>query len=161
MTEPPLVPGGSASRVFVFVAGQPVRYLGLLVSKLQSVEHATLDLESDAEAVPDTDSQGYSTVDFAIRTHARQRERGALRVLPRTSALLTVSLGDAPSPRFTLAVTESQLPGGHSPAYFAVLNQPLPTSPFRWRNDPVSFDNFPSFFLAHEIAHQWWGQAVG
>ena len=30
-----------------------------------------------------------------------------------------------------------------------------------WRNDPVAFENYPSFFLAHEIAHQWWGQAVG
>jgi aminopeptidase N len=30
-----------------------------------------------------------------------------------------------------------------------------------WRNDPVAFDNYPTFFLAHELAHQWWGQAVG
>ena len=58
-------------------------------------------------------------------------------------------------------VIESDLPGGHSPAYFALLNQPLPTSPLVWRNDPVSFDSYPTFFLAHEIAHQWWGQAVG
>jgi len=28
--------------------------------------------------------------------------------------------------------------------------------------DPVSFDGaYPHFFLAHEVAHQWWGQAVG
>ena len=25
----------------------------------------------------------------------------------------------------------------------------------------MAFENYPSFFLAHEIAHQWWGQAVG
>jgi aminopeptidase N len=30
-----------------------------------------------------------------------------------------------------------------------------------WRNDPVFFSGFPDFFLAHEVAHQWWGQAVG
>ena len=30
-----------------------------------------------------------------------------------------------------------------------------------WRNDPVAFESYPMFFLAHEIAHQWWGQAVG
>ena len=30
-----------------------------------------------------------------------------------------------------------------------------------WRNDPALFENFPEFFLAHELAHQWWGQAVG
>ena len=60
-----------------------------------------------------------------------------------------------------MALVESDLPGGHSPAYFAVLNQPLPTTPLTWRNDPASFDSFPEFFLAHEVAHQWWGQAVG
>jgi aminopeptidase N len=30
-----------------------------------------------------------------------------------------------------------------------------------WRGDPAAFDRFPDFFLAHELAHQWWGQAVG
>jgi aminopeptidase N len=34
-------------------------------------------------------------------------------------------------------------------------------APLLWRNDPVSFDGYPSFFIAHEVAHQWWGQAVG
>ncbi len=58
-------------------------------------------------------------------------------------------------------MTENELPGGHSPAYFAVLNQVLPTSPIVWRNDPVNFESFPAFYLAHELAHQWWGQAVG
>jgi aminopeptidase N len=53
------------------------------------------------------------------------------------------------------------LPGGHSPAYFAVLNQVLPTQPILWRSDPVNFEGFPGFYLAHELAHQWWGQAVG
>ena len=56
---------------------------------------------------------------------------------------------------------ESDLPGGHSPAYFAVINNPLPTTPHVWRNDPATFNDFPEFFLAHEVAHQWWGQAVG
>ena len=30
-----------------------------------------------------------------------------------------------------------------------------------YRGDPVSFEDYPTFFLAHELAHQWWGQAVG
>ncbi|MFN8058491.1 MAG: M1 family aminopeptidase [Vicinamibacterales bacterium] len=68
---------------------------------------------------------------------------------------------DIPYPSFTLALVDNALPGGHSPGYFALLNQPLPTTPYVWRNDPVVFDNFPDFFLAHEAAHQYWGQAVG
>jgi aminopeptidase N len=70
-------------------------------------------------------------------------------------------VGEAPYPSFTVALTESRTPGGHSPPYFAVLNQSPPATAFTWRNDPVAFDNYPSFFIAHEIAHQWWGQAVG
>ena len=34
-------------------------------------------------------------------------------------------------------------------------------TPFVFRNDPAMFTNFPEFYIAHEIAHQWWGQAVG
>jgi aminopeptidase N len=42
-----------------------------------------------------------------------------------------------------------------------VLNNPLPVAPFIYRNDPAMFLNFPEFYIAHELAHQWWGQAVG
>jgi aminopeptidase N len=68
---------------------------------------------------------------------------------------------DFPYPSLTIAAVEDDLPGGHSPAYLAVVHQPLPTTPFTWRNDPVHFEDFPRFFLAHEVAHQYWGQAVG
>jgi aminopeptidase N len=61
----------------------------------------------------------------------------------------------------TLALVEANIPGGHSPAYLIILNQPLPTTPYVWRDDPAAFDDFPDFFIAHELAHQWWGQAVG
>jgi aminopeptidase N len=37
----------------------------------------------------------------------------------------------------------------------------MPGSPYVWRNDPANFQNYPEFFLAHELAHQWWGQAIG
>ncbi len=104
-----------------------------------------------------------TSVLLTVRANPRQVGR-ARNLAEQTSAILQFYasiVGEAPYPTFTLAVTENELPGGHSPAYFAVLNQVLPTSPVVWRNDPVNFESFPQFYLAHELAHQWWGQAVG
>lgn len=170
MAVPARQPGHAASRVFVFVASQPVRYLSCIISKFVDLGRASLDLAPDAArdalagALPSPgDAVVQGSVDFAIQTHPRQQ--GRARSMRETAAAIlqfyASILGDAPYRGFTLAITDSFIPGGHSPAYFAVLNQPLPTTPFRWGSDPVSFDNFPSFFLAHEIAHQWWGQGVG
>ena len=52
---------------------------------------------------------------------------------PRCCAFYATTVGEAPYPDFTLATLDDNLPGGHSPAYFAVLHQPLPTTPFSWR----------------------------
>jgi aminopeptidase N len=96
---------------------------------------------------------------------ANPRQTGRARSLAdRAASILqyyAALIGGAPYESFTLAVTENELPGGHSPAYFAVLNHPPPTMPLLWRNDPVVFEGYQHFFLAHEIAHQWWGHAVG
>ncbi len=104
-----------------------------------------------------------TSVTLTVRANPRQVGR-ARTLAEQTSAILQFYasiVGEAPYSTFTLAVTENELPGGHSPAYFAVLNQVLPTAPIIWRNDPVNFESFPAFYLAHELAHQWWGQAVG
>jgi hypothetical protein len=53
--------------------------------------------------------------------------------------------------------------GGHSPASFIILNE----SPrkggrimFKGPESPVDLSRWREYFLAHEIAHQWWGQGV-
>jgi aminopeptidase N len=106
---------------------------------------------------------GRNTVDLTVMGNRRQegRARDALATAADILRFYARLMGDAPYPAFSLAMLESDLPGGHSPPYFAVLNNPLPTTPFVWRNDPATFNDFPEFILAHEIAHQWWGQAVG
>ncbi len=154
--------GGKALKIYVFIAGRPVRYLGCAISRFVDVASGALTPAASGarDGGADTPVAG-----LTLTVVSNPRQDGRSRTLRETAAdilrFYASLMGDAPYPGFTLAVTESQVPGGHSPAYFAVLDQPLPTSPFTWRNDPVNFNSFPSFFLAHEIAHQWWGQGVG
>ncbi|MDQ3068484.1 MAG: hypothetical protein M3R55_01995 [Acidobacteriota bacterium] len=146
------VPGGAAARTWVFESGTPARYLTCVVSKFVPV--ISRAMAPDDAGVPST-----LNVIASPRQTARARSTG--EQAEAIFGFYRGLLGSAPYPQLTVAISESELPGGHSPAYFVLLNQTMPGSALTYRTDPVSFDNFPAFFLAHEVAHQWWGQAVG
>jgi hypothetical protein len=152
---PALLPapaGQKGRKRFLFESGQPARYLAFSVSRFLTAPAQTLTLRDDGDPLT-------LVVEANRRQANRLRQYGdkAADILKYYASIL----GDAPYDSFTLAITEGDLPGGHSPPYFALLTQPLPTTPYVWANDPVAFQGYPSFFIAHEIAHQWWGQAVG
>jgi hypothetical protein len=148
-----LPPGKDASqnrKMYAFTANRPLRYLAVILSRFTRAEAMTVAFPKGA-------------LNLTVEANPRQTNRGR-DLAERAASIATFYeslLGDAPYPSFTVALIENDLPGGHSPGYFAALNQPLPSSTLNWRNDPVSFNAFPEFFLAHELAHQWWGQAVG
>ena len=142
---------------FVFRSAQPLRYLALVVSRLSRVSEKVMTIEASRPGA-DIDK-----VTVAVETQPRLQGRGRQLSTQVEDIMRFYStlVGEAPFPAMTIALVESQLPGGHSPGYFAVLNDPVPTANTSWRGDPASFDGYPEFFLAHELAHQWWGQALG
>ena len=177
--------------MYRFAAIRPVRYQAFLLSRFSRAGEVTVVFDpqpspaaasaAGVEAAPDhagnragakefatarrpaVRGPGYSSLDLIVDANPQDLDRG--RSLTETAAdvarFYQSVIGDSPYRTFTLALIENTLPGGHSPGYFAALNQPLPSSTIAWRSDPANFEGFPEFFLAHEMAHQWWGQAVG
>jgi hypothetical protein len=142
---------------YVFRSDQPLRYLALVVSRMSRVSEKPMTI---AASRPGAD---IDTVTVSVEAQPRLQSRGR-QIATQVEDIMrfySTLVGEAPFPSMTIALVESELPGGHSPGYFAVLNDPVPGNNNSWRGDPASFDGFPEFFLAHELAHQWWGQALG
>jgi Peptidase family M1 domain len=159
-------------RTVDYGADRPVRYLACVISRFVPIGRTAVPvpaigpiMSSDGSTPPASgaDNAGNSVnVEVVSTPRMTGRNRQMIPQIADMIAFYAKTLGGAPYPDFTLAGLDDNLPGGHSPPFFAILHEPLPTTPYSWTSDPVSFgDTYPPFFLAHEIAHQWWGQAVG
>jgi hypothetical protein len=159
-----LPPEGRTTWVeYRFSATQPVRYLGWATSRFVHVDDASFSIASAEDDGAQLTGASYTFGEISVESSGMlQRRAGELfdeaqQVMKFYGSIVS----DIPYPSFTLALVERDQPGGHSPPYFATLSLPPQTAPISWRSDPAYFDSFPEFFLAHETAHQWWGQAVG
>ena len=95
---------------------KPTRYLAVLISRFQAGPPTPLKLTDDEDPV-------------TLRVTANPRQFSKVRAHTDKAAdilkFYATLLDDAPYEAFTLALTENEVPGGHSPGYFALLNQPL------------------------------------
>jgi aminopeptidase N len=128
-----------------FIQDRPVRYLVLIVGRLS---------EAGQRESHEVKLAGYGTAE--TRSEVPQLLDRSARILDYFGALF----GPCPYPSIALVYTEGLTPGGHSPPGVTILSRrslllrPVET------HDPGDFSDVTDFFLAHELAHQWWGHGV-
>jgi hypothetical protein len=125
---------------------QPGKFLTTIVGRL-----AEVGLRQEGEQV----LRGYAGA--RVRRETLDDMQEAQRML----AFYAERFGPSPYPTLGLVVAESEAPAGHSPPGLLYLQQRPPILRARpLPDDPANFGDLDGFFLAHEAAHQWWGQGV-
>jgi Peptidase family M1 domain len=142
------------SSCLVYETKRPVKYLSFLVGKLSLSQETSRPLPLAAYASSDV----------------RLVKKNLLAEAGRILEFYESRFGPYPFENLSLVQRLWRTTGGHSPASFIILND-LPRIPnlgtgVRERligspNSPVDLSpQWKDYFLAHEIAHQWWGQGV-
>jgi aminopeptidase N len=135
------------SSFFVFETRVPVKYLAFIVGKFRKVDEGT-------DPVP---------VECLVSSDVAEPGRA---YCGEAADILRIYSGwFGPYPFARLSIVQRLWPegGGHSPASFILLNEsPLKNNRqlLKSFNSPVDLSRWKEYFLAHEIAHQWWGQGV-
>ena len=135
------------SAVFVFESKKPVKYLSFIVGKLSKVAEDSNPLPLYLYQASDVRGQQWD-------------------YLTEAKSILTLYeswFGTYPFENFSIIQRLWPQIGGHSPPSFVVLNDMLRISQAYRRslyNSPVDLSRWREYVLAHEIAHQWWGQGL-
>jgi Peptidase family M1 domain len=136
----------------VYEIDTPVKYLSFLVGRLSLTEELA----------------GRLPLSCYVASDVRWLRRNFLDDAQKILAFYQELFGPFPFENLRIVQRLWSSAGGHSPASFLVVNElprrsdamgqivPLVPSP----NSPVDLSHWKDYFLAHEIAHQWWGQGV-
>ena len=123
----------------------PGRYISVAVGRLAQVEE-----RAEAEPV----LRGFGVARTRPEVHETLDQ--AREIL----AYFATEFGPCPYPTLSLVLIEGLTPGGHSPPGMVVVSRRPPLLRTPLVEDPGNFSDVPGFFLAHELAHQWWGHGV-
>ncbi len=131
---------------YVFETHYPLKYLTFIVGKFTKVHE-------DFSPIP---------LEFFVSQELRTFRKEIPGETKDILSFFEDKFGAFPFEKMSIIKREWSTSGGHSPASFIVLNE-LPRFSVGSRiiyKSPVDLSRWDEYFLAHEIAHQWWGQGV-
>lgn len=133
-------------KVWVFESQKPIKYMSFIVGRLLKKNEATHPFPL----------KYFRTLDVILpRLDFFEEAKSILKFYEN-------KFGPYPFESLSIIHRIWQESGGHSPASFIVLNQ-LPRIQdvhLKRADSPVNLTRWSEYYLAHEIAHQWWGQGV-
>lgn len=135
----------SGQTAYSYDSAIPLKYFSMFVSRLNGRLHYESLVPIDVF---------FHSIDDAT---ARETAKSADRILRFYSG----RFGKFPYQNLNLVLRPMEEPGGHAPPTVAILNRVFSYWEVKMIRDPVHITEFPDIFLAHELAHQWWGQAIG
>ncbi len=136
---------------WIYESKTPLKYLAFLVGKLEFLQESRTTSGLNLEL--------FSSQEFRLNW------RGSLEEAAAILSFYEKQFGRFPYESLRIILRFWETKGGHSPGSLVILNQ-LPRSlasqgvGLANPASPVDLSRWPEYFLAHEIAHQWWGQAV-
>ena len=133
------------TRTVTFEQKQSAKYIAFLVARL-------LPIASERTEAFSFDAYGQS--------RARREAERSVAALKSAARYYSRLFGPLPYSPLNMALIEAPVPGGHSPPGLVIVQQRPPLMGGALKDDPATFYDIPGFFMAHELAHQWWGQGV-
>ncbi len=105
--------------------------------------------------------EGASSVRGFAALRTRRETLDEMGEVQQMLAFYAGKFGPSPYSTLGLVVAEGETPAGHSPPGLLYLQKRPPILRSRpLPDDPANFGDLPGYFLAHEVAHQWWGQGT-
>jgi hypothetical protein len=137
------------NKIFRYETKNPVKYLTFITGLFERLSGSGSPGRPEISAYVASD----------VRTPRRTLIDEARAILERYERWF----GPYPYEKLDLVQRSWPTTGGHSPASFVVLNELPRTLDGRLvpnPDSPVELFRYREYAIAHEIAHQWWGQAV-
>lgn len=137
----------TGNSVYVFETKIPLKYISFIVGKFITVGE-------DFDSIPFRH--------FYAPGVSFQR-KGLLNTAKNIVQFYESKFGLFPYEKLTIVRRPWITTGGHSPASFIVINELHEAQDgtlFVNTGSPVDLSRWKEYFMAHEIAHQWWGQSI-